>query len=590
MDYAHAETDKAIEELEKRLQAEYRQAYRETKGKLEKYLSDFARKDEAKRKLVDEGKLSQADYKKWRTNQMLTGQRWVKMVDTLAKDMNRTNQIAADIISGNLKGTFALNANFAAYGIENGFQTDFGFTLYNEDTVNRLIEENPDLLPAPKVDIPEDIRWNKQKITSNITQAVLQGKSIPEIAKTMQTVVGMNKASATRNARTAMTGAQNAGRQQAYDRAKTMGIKVKKEWIATLDGRTRHSHGMADGQQVEIDGKFKVGASELRYPGDPQGAAEEVYNCRCTMATVEPPEILRGEEPRMTYQEWVQTKEGQETLEKAVEKNKTTKDLQKQLQNNLESVYNRHNQDNNLNRSGAGGALNPVSVNLGNLSAKTSTAFAETLENLTSRYDTPLATIRQMDREEAFLNQTVFARVTHNYEIDTSELIINPIKCAEYEKMTSRLKELVEKKYIVAVRLEDVDKYIATHEFAHTLANMAQPLQNSRNWVNADYAKIKKFRKEIQKQFDKYVEDVTNVEKLYRTFESKVYFEADMSDENFENLAKYKKLLDTKKLSKYSLTNADEFMAEAFAHSELSDKDNEYATEVRKIIDKYFAR
>ena len=308
-DYAHTETDKRIEELEKRLQAEYRQAYRETKGKLEKYLSDFARKDEAKRKLVEKGELSQADYKKWRTNQMLTGQRWTKMVDTLAKDMNRTNQIAADIISGDLKGTFALNANFAAYGIENGFQTDFGFTLYNEDTVNRLIEENPDLLPAPRVDIPEDVRWNKQKITSNITQAVLQGKSIPEIAKTMQTVVGMNKASATRNARTAMTGAQNAGRQQAYDRAKAMGIKVKKEWVATLDGRTRHSHGMADGQQVELDGKFKVGASELRYPGDPQGAAEEVYNCRCTMVTVEPPEILRGEEPRMTYQEWYKGKE-----------------------------------------------------------------------------------------------------------------------------------------------------------------------------------------------------------------------------------------------------------------------------------------
>lgn len=311
-DYAHTETDKRIEAIEKRLQAEYRQAYKETKGKLEKYLSDFARKDEAKRKLVDKGKLSQTDYKKWRTNQMLTGQRWVKMVDTLARDMNKTNQIAADIISGQLSPTFVLNANYAAYGIENGFRTDFGFTLYSKDTVNRLVAENPDLLPAPSVDIPADIRWNKQKITSNITQAVLQGKSIPEIAKTMQTVVGMNKASATRNARTAMTGAQNAGRQQAYDRAKAMGIKVKKEWVATLDGRTRHSHGMADGQQVEIGGKFKVGASQLRYPGDPQGAAEEVYNCRCTMVTVEPPNITKGEEPRKNYDEWIAKKGGKE--------------------------------------------------------------------------------------------------------------------------------------------------------------------------------------------------------------------------------------------------------------------------------------
>lgn len=333
-DYAHTETDKRIAELEKRLQAEYRQAYKETKGKLEKYLSDFARKDEAKRKLVEKGKLSQADYKKWRTNQMLTGQRWAKMVDTLARDMNRTNQIAADIISGDLKSTFAINANFAAYGIENGFQTDFGFTLYNEDTVNRLIEENPDLLPAPRVDIPEDMRWNKQKITSNITQAVLQGKSIPEIAKTMETVVGMNKASATRNARTAMTGAQNAGRQQAYDRAKAMGIKVKKEWIATLDGRTRHSHGMADGQQVEIDGKFTVGRAKMRYPGDVQnGTPEEIYNCRCTMATVEPPEILRGEEPRMTYQEWYKGKE------KSSLKLKTPLKNYKTLYNNADEYF-----------------------------------------------------------------------------------------------------------------------------------------------------------------------------------------------------------------------------------------------------------
>ena len=36
-DYAHNETDKRIAELEKRLTEEYRQAYKETKDKLEKY-------------------------------------------------------------------------------------------------------------------------------------------------------------------------------------------------------------------------------------------------------------------------------------------------------------------------------------------------------------------------------------------------------------------------------------------------------------------------------------------------------------------------------------------------------------------------
>lgn len=278
-DYAHSETDKRIAELEKRLTEEYRQAYKETKDKLEKYLSDFKRKDDKKRQEVENGTLSEKEYRTWRRNQMLTGQRWADMVDTLAKDLSNVNVIAAQIVKNELSNTFTLNANYSEYCIEEGFRTDYGFTLYNSDTVDKLISENPDLLPEPSVDIPADLRWNKQKIVSNITQAVLQGKSIPEIAKSMETVVGMNKASAVRNARTAMTGAQNAGRQQAYERAEAMGIKLQKEWIATLDGRTRHSHGMADGQKVDIDGKFKVGASELRYPGDPQGRPEEVYNC-----------------------------------------------------------------------------------------------------------------------------------------------------------------------------------------------------------------------------------------------------------------------------------------------------------------------
>ena len=323
-DYAHSETDKRIAELEKRLANEYKQAYKETKDKLEKYLSDFKRKDEAKRQEVEDGTLSEKEYKIWRRNQMLTGQRWADMVDTLARDMNNVNVIAAQIVSGEMPETFSLNANYSLYEIENGYRQNYGFTLYDKDTVNRLVSENPDLLPEPSVDIPADLRWNKQKIVSNITQAVLQGKSIPDIARAMETVVGMNKASAVRNARTAMTGAQNAGRQQAYERAKAMGIKLQKEWIATLDGRTRHSHGMADGQKVDINGMFKVGGCKMRYPGDvANGTAEEIYNCRCTMATVEPPEIMQGEGERMTYSEWLQTKEGQEatggkSLEKSV--------------------------------------------------------------------------------------------------------------------------------------------------------------------------------------------------------------------------------------------------------------------------------
>lgn len=308
-DYAHEETDKRIAELEKRLAKEYKQAYKETKDKLEKYLSDFKRKDEEKRQEVENGTLPEKEYKVWRRNQMLTGQRWADMVDTLAKDLSNVNVIAAQIVKNELSDTFALNANYSEYCIEEGFRTDYGFTLYNRDTVDKLISENPDLLPEPSVDIPADLRWNKQKIVSNITQAVLQGKSIPDIARAMETVVGMNKASAVRNARTAMTGAQNAGRQQAYERAIEEGVPLEgKEWVATLDGRTRHSHGVADGQRVSATGFFKVGNCKMLCPGDTKnGTPEELYNCRCTMIAVTPYSKMRR-----TYMQWAQTKEGQE--------------------------------------------------------------------------------------------------------------------------------------------------------------------------------------------------------------------------------------------------------------------------------------
>ena len=88
------------------------------------------------------------------------------------------------------------------------------FTLYNHAAVERLIKENPNLLPLnPNLDIPKDLRWNQQHINSAITQGILQGKSIPDIAKDLQRVTGMDESAAIRNARTAMTGAQNAGKR-----------------------------------------------------------------------------------------------------------------------------------------------------------------------------------------------------------------------------------------------------------------------------------------------------------------------------------------------------------------------------------------
>ncbi len=93
----------------------------------------------------------------------------------------------------------------------------------------------------------------------------------------------MNRDSAIRSARTAVTGAQNAGRMDSYVAAQKMGIELEREWLATLDNRTRHQHAMMDGHKAPIDKPFIMDGHKIMYPGDMSAPGYLVYNCRCTL-------------------------------------------------------------------------------------------------------------------------------------------------------------------------------------------------------------------------------------------------------------------------------------------------------------------
>lgn len=114
---------------------------------------------------------------------------------------------------------------------------------------------------------------------------MLQGESVQKITRRLVNVTSMSKTAAIRNARTACTCAENTGRQTAYEEAARKGLILQKRWLCTVDARTRSSHAHLDGETVPYNERFSNG---LRFPGDPQGRPEEVYNCRCTLATVDP--------------------------------------------------------------------------------------------------------------------------------------------------------------------------------------------------------------------------------------------------------------------------------------------------------------
>ena len=279
-DIAHENAEKEIDVLAKKFQSIYSQANREVQEKLNNYLERFAKQDEAMLKRLEKGEITQDEYQKWYQNRVFAGRQWQARLNTLAEDYTRANQLAINAINGALPEVYADNFNYAAYLTEKQVRADLGFQLVDRWTVQRLVKDNPDLLPAPRVNIPKDERWNRQKITSVVTQGILQGEGMNKIAKRLKQVTDMNSASAMRSARTAVNGARNAGCVDSYKYVQSKGVQMSQTWKAKVDGITRHSHAAMDGESIEVGGTFFNGC---RYPCDPQGPPEEVYNCRCTM-------------------------------------------------------------------------------------------------------------------------------------------------------------------------------------------------------------------------------------------------------------------------------------------------------------------
>lgn len=324
-DPAHKETDKILRDMEKRLDEVYKQAYKEARQTADDFMKQFREMDKKKRQQVKDGELDKAEYERWRRTQVFQGNRYHQMADTLATDMAHTNQIAASVINGYLPEVYAVNHNYGTYEIEKGSRINTQYTMYDRQTVERLMRDNPDLLPRKAaVNVPKDQLWNKKHINSAITQGILQGESIDKISQRLAaTVTDMSHTSAIRNARTMTTSAQNGGRIDSYKRAEGMGIKMLQVWMATLDDRTRHEHRQLDGQKRKVGEAFEVEGEKIFFPGDPAADPALVWNCRCTLiGEVEGVDYNLSDVSQrdnklgdMTYEEWKEEKRKQDNAE-----------------------------------------------------------------------------------------------------------------------------------------------------------------------------------------------------------------------------------------------------------------------------------
>lgn len=587
-DAGHIATNDILANIEDKIQNVYEHAnkdmHKKVDVKLKKYQSELPKK---------QAELSKEDFETWKKNQAYIMLNQQNVADTLADDLVNHDKIAASIINEHTSSVYALNYNFGTYQIESDMDMSTSFALYDQHTVERLLKDDPDLLPHVDIDSSKDKRWNKRHINDALIQGILQGESVPKIAKRLSDTVRMDKNAAIRNARTATTGAQNAGRVDSYKRAQNMGIDLQQEWMATLDGRTRHSHRAIDGERVGVGEMF---SNKCHYPGDPTGPAHEVYNCRCTLVPV-----IKGYEldnswkqdvsiEGMSYDEWKNAHKTVEQVQKVnVSKTKTMRDITESTKSTLKTAYVNHSEMNKLNNTSVQDLSNDfISVNYGKMSEKSAMAFDKALSELTQKYDTPLYKVRLMDKMEYVGHRNSFAFTYHDYETDVATLVINPGKCGDYEKFTDRIKELMESGYAAKVDDNLIDRYVMTHEFGHSLLDMGSELNNKRNWVNADYKKIKNARKEVAKIYDDYMDELKKIDSERKSAE--MSFMINFDEKAGEKARKLGEELKEIQVSKYSLTNADEFLAECFTASELGKSKNKYVLQIMDVLNKYFKR
>lgn len=542
-DLGHQLTDKELAKLERRIAKLYREAGKELQVTIDAYFEQFAKRDEEMKALigtVQNGKeWTEADYKQWRLNQIGRGERYQAMRDKVAHRVTDANAVAVSYTNDATPGIYSLNRNYSAYTIEQ-VAGNVGFDLWDEQTVKRLMVEQPDLMPyyPPKRALKRgiDLEYGKKQITKSVTSSILQGKSIKRMADDLQKrITTMSRDSAIRTARTAVTGAQNAGRMDSYAAAEKMGIKLKKEWLATLDARTRHSHAMLDGEQVAQDKKFSNGC---RFPGDPQGPPWEIYNCRCTLiAAVDGVETSSAQRrvrnpatgqteviSNMTYAEWAGWKKSVNTdaLTIAIEKIRSA--------DSVSAVSNIMQERTKKTVNLSGMDLDLAKENMEQILRLGNEYGYHFSEIVTTSGRAALGEVRRSGARA----ERVSLQYPKKYYKDQSSLFAELRKSAaagESPRLGRR----------------QIGVYTTTHEFAHTLS-----------------------------------EELTS--RLYGYGEELAFWD------EIEEVYKVAKNDRPEELGKYAFSNQNEFLAECFAYAKLGATPNQYADEVLRIVDKYFRR
>lgn len=213
------------------------------------------------------------------------------------------------------QGDTAFNALF--YEFEMSQKIPLTFAMLADEQLETIINT-----PVASRKLSTRLKGNATKMKKNMNRVLLRGfakgLSTEKMALQISEVGGASYRRSMNIARTEAGRVTGVTTQKSQQDAINAGARVKKKWVSTLDGSTRHTHQQLDGQVREVDEYFEIAGKKTLQP-HMFGRAEEDCNCRCVAISV-----INGYEPKLRrdnetkaeikykdYNEWLADKRNQ---------------------------------------------------------------------------------------------------------------------------------------------------------------------------------------------------------------------------------------------------------------------------------------
>lgn len=422
-------------------------------------------------------------------------------------------------------------------------------------------------------------------LRENLVTGMIRGESLDKMASRIKKRMGVAYSAAKTLVRTETAYVYEQATKEAYEQCDIEWY----EYLATLDNKTSEMCRELDGKHFRV----KDAMPGRNYP--PMHP-----NCRSTTVCWFPDEEGKKKQTTrlakdrdgkyyevpadMTYKQWQEIYRTEQGTTRKNERQKRP-DLDPVASANrsatdaIRNIYEYRKNDLGINYMPFDEKYNHASFN--GMDEQLAASAAQQFSDLVKEYNTTCTSIN-VERMEAF---GVPASTLPNWNVQNSTITFNKAIVKDGDSFRERMRKAVEKGQFPDMAEEDYDKYVITHEFAHTLMDFDSSLKN---YVGADTTNIKKARKEIRDIREKYMEEINELSKLKREAELKVLISSD--EKAWETAKDLSEKISRIKISKYADSNVDEFMAEAFTDAKIGRSPSSYSKEVEKVLDRYFKR